>query len=70
MESTKTLPTKSPVQTARSKRARKGKTVRRDKKGRRIYTFDDFKKMDEFILPREPEWEAEWERRTGLKAQP
>ncbi len=48
----------------------KSTNVRFDKKGRRIYTLEDFKKMDEFILPTEPEWAAEWERRTGLKAQP
>ena len=45
------------------------KAVRRDQKGRRIHTEDDLKTMDIFFLPPEPEWEAEWERRTGKNAQ-
>lgn len=56
--------------TSRPAEKRRVKKIRRDERGRRIYTAADLKKMDKFILPPEPEWEAEWERRTGQKAQP
>ena len=52
-----------------STKLRSQSKIRRDERGRRIHSLDDLKKMEAFLLPREPEWELEWERRTGQKAQ-